>query len=454
MRPTAGLAVAVSLVLLASLPGHGQSPSPPSKPDGGSGVASPPGGPPTQPAPIRIGALLPLTGPATWYGTEMRRGLELAIAELGRPLRPERRDARPSDASAPGAPPSGVAPPTGVESDAPDEPPGARVPLALEALDVDPLNPRQAVQRFAQLASRPLAVVFTASATPTLAIHQEAAARDVLVIHQGIVTPRLPAGSRGLIHTRPPLGMRVEALADLVHERGLARAAIVTAGDDLGRTIRAVAVPRWRQAGASVVLEASLSPDTPDLAVRLRELVRLAPDAVLLGFHDIELGEVARALREAGYGGLLLVLDDDRVARLTAGAALDGALIVSDAFVPAPDSRGARFAARYRKRFGSDPSRYAASAYEALAIVVAGIQATRGPGGEVPSGTRLRESLLARAAFPSLYGEQVALRADGVLARALALFTVTRGELSFVRYLSPPRRAAGSTPGVTRLEPA
>ena len=56
----------------------------------------------------------------------------------------------------------------------------------------------------------------------------------------------------------------------------------------------------------------------------------------MLGFEGAALGEAARSLRDAGYAGLILAVDDDRAAVLAGGRALDGALILSDAFVPLP----------------------------------------------------------------------------------------------------------------------
>lgn len=447
MRVAAGLSVAVGVtVLLSSLPASAQYPFRSSQPPGT------PDAPPTpqpgrvrpgSPLPVvRIGALLPLSGASSWYGLEMRRGLELAIAELGRAgAGRTEREAPSGEAPRPAEPDA-----RGREGASP-----LGVQLALEALDVDPLNPRQALERFAQLLARPLPVVFTASATPTLAVQQEAAKRDVLVVHQGLVTGRFPPESRGFIHTRPPLAARAEALADHARERGLAKVALLAAGDEFGKTVRAVVSARWRQAGPTVVFEASLSLDAPDLGARLRELARLAPEAVLLGFHGVELGDLARAIREAGYAGLLLALDDDPGARLAAGPALDGAVILVDAFVPDAGSAGARFAESFRKRFGADPSRYAANAYEAVGLVAAGIQAAREAGGDTPGGARLRQTLLARRAFPSLSGGQLLLREDGVIERPLALFTVTRGALSFIRHLAPSLRGAASEAGSPRL---
>ena len=54
----------------------------------------PPATPPATPPPaekkptlptVRLGAILPLSGAAAWFGKEMRQGMELAMGELNRP---------------------------------------------------------------------------------------------------------------------------------------------------------------------------------------------------------------------------------------------------------------------------------------------------------------------------------------------------------------------------------
>ncbi|MBI2468791.1 MAG: amino acid ABC transporter substrate-binding protein [Candidatus Rokubacteria bacterium] len=424
MRTGSGLTRAAGLaLLLTAVPGSAQ---PPSDPAAGGRDARP-----TLPT-VRLGALLPLSGASAWYGKEIRQGMELAVAELN--------GERPPGAQ---ADPAGVRPADAAKAaDAAPSPSEGSLPslgfqLALEALDVQPLDVKDAAAEFGRLVATPTPVVFTASATPTLAIHQLAAAGDVLVVHQGLPTERFPATSRTFLHTRPTVGARVETLVAHAWERGVRRLALLAAGDDFGKAVRARAGSAWRARGGSVAREESLTLDAPDVGLRLRQLARTAPDAILLAFRGPDLGDLAARLRDAGYRALLLALDDDPATLLAAGSALDGALILAEAFVPEPGSAGERFALAYKEKFKSAPSRYAANAYDALAMVAEAIRTAREQGAAVPGGARLREALLARRTFPSVYGGRVVLHDDGTLERPLALFAVERGKLTFVRYLGP-----------------
>jgi ABC-type branched-subunit amino acid transport system substrate-binding protein len=341
---------------------------------------------------VRLGAILPLSGAAGWFGKEMRQGMELAMGELNRPRpeipRADRLDGVPGEdqkatAAAERAGDQGV--------------PSPGVTLALDAADVAPLDVRRARDEFARLAALPVLAVFTATAGPTVTLQPLAAGRDILLVHQGVVTDRFAAGSRTLLHTRPSVATQVERLLAHLAVRTPRRLAILAGGDDFGRTVRATAGARWRERGGHPI-EESLNLEGPDLAARIRQVVRAAPDAIVLGFRGPELGDVAARLREARYAGPLYCLDDDRSARLAGGVALEGAVVVTDAFVP---------------ELGRQ---------------------TKG----VPGGTRLRETLGRLRAIPSVYGSATTLRDDGTLVGPLPLFTIDQGELAFVRYLAPP----------------
>jgi ABC-type branched-subunit amino acid transport system substrate-binding protein len=312
--------------------------------------------------------------------------------------------------------------------------PSPGVTLALEPADVAPLDVKRASDEFNRLAALPVLAVFTATAGATLALQPLAAGRDILLVHQGVVTDRFGAGSRTLRHTRPALAAQVEGLLAHLAARAPRRLAVVVGGDDFGKTVRATAGARWRERGRQVVVEESLNLEGPDLAARIRQVVRASPDAIVLGFRGPELGDVAARLREARYTGPLYCLDDDRSARLAGGVALEGAVVVTDAFVPELGSAGERFAEEYRKRHSGAPSRYAAHAYDAVMMIAEVIRQSKG----VPGGTRLRQTLARLPALPSVYGGATTVREDGTLAGPLALFTIDQGELAFVRYLAHP----------------
>jgi ABC-type branched-subunit amino acid transport system substrate-binding protein len=376
---------------------------------------------------LRLGAVLPLTGPGAWFGKEIRQGIELAIADLGAPRSSDRPDASPREEEAVAI--AGRA--------AEDGPAPTGVTFTLETADVQPLDGKRATDEFTRLAGLGAVVVFTASATPTLTIYPLASGRNLLIVHQGVVTGRFPPTSRVLIHTRPSIAAHVDALLAHAAEQKVRRLGLLAAGDEFGKAVRAAVSARWRERGASLAVEESLTLEASDLSSRIRQITRLAPEAIVLAFRGIDLGDMAARLREGGYRGGLYLLDDDPAVRLAAGPALQGAVLVSDAFASQAGSRAGRFAEAYKKKFGDSPSRYAASAYDAVVLVAAGIRTAAPDGRGIPGGARLRETLVGLRDVPSVYGGQLTLREDGALARPLALFTIQNGKLAFVKSFLP-----------------
>jgi ABC-type branched-subunit amino acid transport system substrate-binding protein len=248
-----------------------------------------------------------------------------------------------------------------------------------------------------------------------------------------------------LLQLRPAVGARAEILAAYAWARGVKRLGLLAGGDDFGRAVRAGVGAGWRKQGGRLVHEESLSLDAADRRSRLRAVARAAPEAIALGYQGAALGEAARALREAGYAGDLLAVDDDRAALLAGGPALDGAHILADAFVPVPGSRGARFALAYEARHSRPPSRFAASAYEA-AVLLADATSAALRAGSV-SGSRLRNALVGVRGSPSLYAGDVVVRDDGAFVRPQALFRVEDDRLSFEGYVGVDGRTLGGPQG-------
>jgi ABC-type branched-subunit amino acid transport system substrate-binding protein len=334
-------------------------------------------------------------------------------------------DTASSDAKKPAAPPLEPVEPANEPRD---------VTLVVQAADVQPLDVKDAEMEVAKLLGSGIVAIVTASPTPTLAVYPLAAGRDVLVLHAGLPTDRFPATSRTLLQLRPSVAARAEMLSAHAWERGIRRLALLSGGDPFGRAVRAAVSARWRQAGGHLVHEESLSLDASDLRARLRGAARTGPEAILLGYQGAALGEAARALRAAGYAGQILAVDDDRAALLAGGSALQGALILSDAFVPVPGSRGARFAKAFEAKNGHPPSRFAANAYEMATLLARAAERSVRDGRGI-TGSRLRAVLVSESRFPSLYAGELLVRDDGTIGRPLALFRVDDGKLAFESYI-------------------
>src|SRR5262249_54305535 len=142
---------------------------------------------------------------------------ESKVARSGRPLAPDRAGDLAKAAAPEPNKAGGRAQPDSIEP--PDRPRG--LTLAIQALDLQPLDVRDAQADLGRLLGSGVAAVVTASPTPTLTILPLAAARDVLVLHAGLPSERFPASSRTLLQLRPSAAARADILGRFAWERGV-----------------------------------------------------------------------------------------------------------------------------------------------------------------------------------------------------------------------------------------
>jgi ABC-type branched-subunit amino acid transport system substrate-binding protein len=493
-------------------------------------------GPVIREVPLVVGALLPMVGAASWYGDEIRRGLDLAVARVnpppprpapttstgsgsggsgtsgsgsagsttgagssgsgagsvgagsprstipggrpggesaadsaasrggesdaeapveemvGEPEEPVAGDDASADggersptASAPsgdreggpgassGGPGGGAAPGRGTAGPTPPQPPRLRITLKVE--NADPRDPKALNQAWERLLAAGASVVITASPTPTMVIYPQAAARDVLVVNQGYRHEKVPAQTRVLLHARPSPADLGRAAAGYARDRGVRRLGLLAAGSEFGKQARAALVEAWRAAGRAPVFDESLNVDSPDVPSRLRRLAAAGAEGVVLAYRGEELGDLTARIRAAGVAAPLLVLDDDPLVALSGGPEVADVLVLSDAYADPDD--GQLFPETYRGKYSREPSRFAAHAYETMALVARAAQ-TLMRESKTFGGGRLRDTLKTVALPSQAFGIPMSFREDGTLGRPLSLSSVERSRVHFIRFLDPP----------------
>jgi ABC-type branched-subunit amino acid transport system substrate-binding protein len=105
-----------------------------------------------------------------------------------------------------------------------------------------------------------------------------------------------------------------------------------------------------------------------------------------------------------------------------ADRSIDGCTFVDGFFIDSPDQNVREFVDRYRRKYQSDPSPFAAQAYDAARIVLEAIR--RG----ATSGRGVYEQLLQGSDFPTLSGP-AGFGPSGTLQRRLYVIHVKNGRL-------------------------
>lgn len=147
-------------------------------------------------------------------------------------------------------------------------------------------------------------------------------------------------------------------------------------------------------------------------------------DAIYLPGNYISVAQIAAQL--AFYDIKVALLGSNGwntpdLSRLTERA-IDGGIFVDGFFLDSPDPGILEFVERYRRRYQSDPTLFAAQAYDATRLVLDAIQ------NGATSGTAVRDQLLKRQDLPTLSGP-ASFAAGGTLNRRVYVLQVQRGKL-------------------------
>lgn len=220
---------------------------------------------PRDPDAIRIGAILAMSGPASWYGNVMSRGIRQAVEEI----------------NAAG----------GVDG----------IPIEVFIDDHQSGVAREGVAAMNRLINlHNVQAVLTSFSPPTLAIAPIADERGILLLNGGGVSTALVGASRYLFHNRSLASDLGRAASAHAHERGLSRMAQLAWRNDAGDSVIQAVEPFWRDLGGEIVATESMDVGAPNIDTQMAKIRASRPDWVALWTFSPDTGLGARRAREFG----------------------------------------------------------------------------------------------------------------------------------------------------------
>jgi branched-chain amino acid transport system substrate-binding protein len=324
-----------------------------------------------QQGPVKLGCILPLSGPSSVAGSEIVMGVRLAHEE----------------ANAKG----GLF--------------GAPIQLITEDDEGLPTKGTTAARKLIE-SDGVCAISATYVSGVALAIRRVAAAAKIPVVSAGstsvTVTDANTPGDPWFFRAFPGSDEQGDQSAtDIVRKLKGKHIALVyensSYGKSLAEKVRAVVTA----AGAAIVAEDNYNGGEQDFSAMLARLRALNPDTVYLGGLIGEGSAIVRQAHEIGFtpqfvgSGSMMT---DKFIELT-GAASEG-FAVSSMFEPStPNPAGHAFAERFRVRYKSDADVLSALGYDSMNII---IEAVRRAG--KPDGQAVHDALMHMADFPLVQG--------------------------------------------------
>ncbi len=352
-----------------------------------------------QPKSYRFGAVLPLTGNGATAGEWMRKGTELAVAEI----------------NAKG----------GIDG----------VPLEAVFEDSQTLA-RAGVSAITKLVTIDrVPFVHTAYTGITLAMVPIAEKNKIVLMNGGGVSPRL-GGASPMLFNQIPLGdFQFAVLARYVRDDlKLDRVAIIYRNDDYGDGMVEWARRELPRIRLNLVGAESFEFGSQDFRSQLAKLRATNPTGIFVVAAGLEQANILKQAAEMGLKVTWLgftPFESRDIAQIAAVPAEGSRYTMPEAVGPRYDALLAAFTARYKM---AQPDYLVAGYYDATEIFANALRYARGKGWEY-TGDSIRKALLEMPPYDGVFGK-TQFAADGTVRKSISIKTFRGGKPAVVKTFS------------------
>jgi ABC-type branched-subunit amino acid transport system substrate-binding protein len=365
---------------------------------------------------VRLGALLPLSGQLTPYGTEVLHGILIALEVAA------------------------------------ETSPSLSVGLVTKDTESDP---RQLTRELEDLLKdyQPIAVIGPLLSREVKAVAQAAEAYEVVFVTPTATVPDVQKFGRYLFNAAVNNRALVRDLAAYATgPLGWKRFCILAASDAYGTEMAQAFTEEIRRLGGEIIAAEAYAPEENDFGPPIKRI----KEADLKKYGKLEKIETPKkgkdgTIYQPGFDAIFLPGDAEKVSLLAGqvgfyaakvgvlgtngmnspellrldARGVEGAVFADSFSVDSPDPIVRNFVERYKKRFQAPPTAFAAQAYEATRLVVDAI--LKG----ATTGRALRESVKNARNVPGLVGP-LTMSPAGHLERHYTLIQVKNGRFASV----------------------
>jgi branched-chain amino acid transport system substrate-binding protein len=310
--------------------------------------------------PVKIGAILPMTGGAASYGEWMRNGMNIAIDEINQ-----------------------------------------KSPNSLTVVFEDSKsNAKDAVAAMNKLISADKVQAVMTTLTGVTNALAPIAEQNKIVLTTSATLPGITEQSQYLFRNATNLSSEINKLVQFSSGK-YKKAAVLWANLEWAKWGKDAFSAGFKKGGGEIVEDQSFPADATDLRAQLTRLRASNPDVVLVLAYKTT-GLALKQARELGIKAQFIgTLDFELPEVLEIGReAADGTIYTKAIFDPAnPESKAMRtYAEEYKKRYGQNPEVYSATMYDMLHMLAEAASKAKDSEG-------IRSNLLAIKNYPGASGE-------------------------------------------------
>ena len=285
---------------------------------------------------IKVGVILPLTGDAAGYGMSAKKGVDLAIKEMGNKEDPSNIDFVYEDSQG---------------------------------------DPRIGVTAFNKLKDLGgvQAVIGDLFSSVTLAFAPIANNSGIVVLSPASSSPEITKAGDYIFRNCPSDIYEGSIMANYAYGKlRYKKIGILYINNDYGIGIKNVFKKVFESNGGEIPIEEGYAQDNKNFRTALMKINTLNPDAIYLVGHK-EMGNVLKQAKELNISTQFLstVTFEDPEILSIAGDAADGVLYTASKFsVNSNDSTISKFVKSFRDMYNSDPDIFSVLSYDAAKIIL------------------------------------------------------------------------------------
>ncbi len=316
--------------------------------------------------PIKIGAILPLTGSGASYGVWMKGGTEMAAEEINAA--------------------GGIA--------------GRKLEVIYDDHAADASKAVNAMRRLVEVEKVPFTL--TSYSAPTLAIQPIGAQNKVVMMNGGGQSDNL-ANKDYLYNNIPVVSNEVGVIADwLAKDKKFKSAVVIVANDEAGRNAAKTFREKFGAGGGRVLAEEQVALEGNDFRAQLAKLKAAGGDLLFISSYGRNVAIIADQARELGIALPIAATSWVLVPEVFKSKGAEGMLVTRLPFNPESD-----FARKFKQKYGTDAGFFAVQYYTATKVFARAAEEAMKKGGGKLDGEGVKNAIESIRAFDTISGKLV-----------------------------------------------
>ncbi len=290
---------------------------------------------------VKVGAALDLTGPNAFAGTEVKKGMDVAVEEANRA----------------------------------NELGGAKLEVQAEDNATDA---KQAASLVTKMVRDDYSVLVTGPGSgPALASGPIAQRAKIPMVVPGAGAPGVVEAGDFVYRASAPQESYHHLGSSYLKSKGATTIAQIYNNDV--PTNKLLGEKTWpklaKKDGLQITSSSAVAITATNFASIVSKITGSAPDAVVMHLTGVQGASASTALRRAGFEGIILGGNGMSSGNLKSmGAQADGILYAVDFTANTPVPSGKAFTEFYKRETGEEPSMYAATGYDTVKLIIEGLK--------------------------------------------------------------------------------